>query len=224
MSHPPEPASAYTAPPSQPRGVSLTRTILLVIASFTITFVLGSIYSIARSGIEEARQSSLAQMAHALGMAMYSYSQDHGGKYPQGKSSTDVFQQLIDQKYATDPTLFYFPMEGKSKPEGTKLKPENVSWDVTADVQPDDPDFLPIVFLTGYKIQYQFHHGPDESNWFGLAYGPGTFMPFYTKGNMAEFVRVAADGTARVFVSTQSPFKARAYRQLTPDGPLPVSP
>jgi len=130
------------------------------------------IYSIVSSGVEESRKSAEAQEANELGIVFNQYAKDHGGKYPEGKSSTDVFQQLIDQKYAKYPTIFYVPLRGKYPANGMKLKPENVCWDVTNGVLPDDPDCLPIVFLTGYKI----HYGSD-----GVRIGD-IFAPLYERG------------------------------------------
>ena len=86
---------------------------------------------------------------------MYSYAYDNQGNYPDGKSSTEVFQKLLDEGYCTDPTVFFIPLSGKSEPiAGQKLKPENVCWDVTSGVDSSAPDGLPIVFTTGFKVTY----------------------------------------------------------------------
>ncbi len=86
---------------------------------------------------------------------MYSYANDNDGKYPTGKSSTEVFQQLIDGGYIYDPAVVYTRMAGKVKPlAGQKLRPENVCWDVTADVTLHSPESLPLLFTTGYKVSY----------------------------------------------------------------------
>jgi len=81
-------------------------------------------------GIFAARQSPNVQSGHAIGLALYSYANEHGGNYPSGVSSTEVFQILLDGGYATNPRIFYVPMPGKIDPQaGQKLKPENVGWD-----------------------------------------------------------------------------------------------
>jgi hypothetical protein len=179
-------------------------------------FSFWKIYSDVSWGMKKSLNSAETQKAHAIGMVLSQYAQDHGGKYPEGKSSTDVFQQLIDQKYLTDPTLLYVPLTGKHAANGMKLKPENVCWDVTDGVLPDDPATLPVVFLTGFKIRY----GSDW-NAFSLGYGPGTFIPVCTKECFAAFFRVDKDGIAQLFASSDYDGKRRVYRQLTPDGPLP---
>ena len=46
-------------------------------------------------------------------------------------------------------------MSGKAKPvPGQKLKAENVSWDVTSNLNASSSDSLPLVFQTGYRIHY----------------------------------------------------------------------
>jgi hypothetical protein len=92
--------------------------------------------------------------AAAIGAAMEQYAETHDGKYPQGKSSTEIFQTLLDE-YKYDPETFYLPLPGKVQPvPGEKLKPENVSFDVTAGADPNSPDWLPLVFTTGFKVTY----------------------------------------------------------------------
>jgi len=95
------------------------------------------------------------QTAHQIGVGMFGYANDNDGNYPDGKSSTEVFQKLLDGGYCSDPTVFYIPLPGKIKPTaGQKLKPENVCWDVTSGVDSSSPDRLPILFMTGYKVTY----------------------------------------------------------------------
>jgi hypothetical protein len=80
------------------------------------------------------------QQGRQIGQMMFSYSTDNfqnSNAYPDGKSSTEVFQKLLDGNYAADPAIFYVPLPGKVKPiAGQKLKPENVCWDVTSGVDP----------------------------------------------------------------------------------------
>ena len=100
------------------------------------------------------------QQVAGIGMALRGYAADHGAhvwesEYPDGGSSTEIFQKLLDGGYATDPNVFYVPMWGKRAPvAGQKLKPENVCFDMTGGVAPDDSGDLPLVFMTGYRITY----------------------------------------------------------------------
>jgi len=196
-----------------------------MLASFLIAFLITAISMPRTSGYRPAKENVRMQMAHSIDLCMFQYSIDHDGKYPEGKSSTEIFQLLIDQQYITDPGLFYFSMPGKTKATTNKLKPENVCFDVTNAVLSDDPDALPIVFSTGYKIDYiqggKAHFLPN---------GDPNGIAVCFKGNNAAFLRTPIEGTEGIplfppaYVHNAVPDfdpKDRAYRQLTPDGPLP---
>jgi hypothetical protein len=74
-----------------------------------------------------APDNAAMQTSHALYIAMFQYAIDKDGVFPTGKSSTEVFQKLLDGGYVTDPALFCLPLRGKYPAEkGAKLKPENV--------------------------------------------------------------------------------------------------
>src|SRR5271163_1205008 len=126
----------------------------LMIASFLAAFFITAVMMPPSGPLRQGPESARMQTARVIGLSLFSYAGDHNGKYPVGSSSTDIFQQLIDQKYVTDPGMFYFAMPGKTKATTDKLKPENVCFDVTNAVVSGDPDGLPVVFSTGYKIDY----------------------------------------------------------------------
>ena len=162
--------------------------------------------------VREAQQSSGVQSAHGIGVALYSYAQDHGGKYPDGKSSTEVFQKLMDGGYVTDPTIFFLPgVSGKTKGTGTVLKPENVCWDFTKGTRPDDTSGVALVFSTGTQMDYTrgkkarvFKDAPFESE--GVA--------VFFSNEAAAFIPVQ-DGEARIHSEDYDP-KGQPYLQLTP--------
>src|ERR1022692_1566754 len=83
-----------------------------------------------------------AAACRGIADCLHKYSLDHQGHYPEGKTSTEVFQHLIDEKYMTYPEYLwaYVPFSGKIPAEGTHLKPENVGWDVTCCVDSSAPD------------------------------------------------------------------------------------
>jgi len=196
-------------------------------------------------GIRPSYHSAWMQTARQIGLCMYSYSTDHNGNYPDGKSSTEVFQKLLDGNYVSDPNIFYIPLAGKIEPVvGQKLKPENVCFDVTSGVDSNAPDGLPLVFLTGYKATYvaggvavpiikpypQF----EPRTWSQWLIGESVRSPgiavFY-KGDRATFrsldfsekdgiITKNPDGTIPNFVPPDFDAKGKTYRQLTPDGPL----
>jgi hypothetical protein len=179
---------------------------------------------------------------------MFQYAMDNDGKYPDGNSSTEVFQKLIDKNYCTDPTIFYIPLPGKIKPvAGQKLKPENVCFDVTSggDFNAfNSSDYLPVVFMTGYKVSYapggsavplikpypqfgveprtwsQWWHGAPEPPSHG---GPGIAVIYKSNNAMFKVPNPTAnpDGSISNFISPDFNPDGKTYRQLTPDGPLP---
>jgi hypothetical protein len=195
-------------------------------------------------GIQPNLGSGWLQNTRTIGIAMFQYSNDHNSVYPDGESSTEVFQKLLDEKYISDPTIFYIPLPGKIKPiEGQPLKPENVCFDVTSGIDSNASDGLPIVFTTGYKINYvpgggavplikpfpQYGMKPltwtqwwdgvrqlrTDAPWIAIAY----------KSNSAATMRPKptdnSDGTIQNVVPTTFDAKGKTYRQLIPDGPLP---
>jgi len=215
---------------------------------FLLIFVLalGPIYN----GIRQARHNILMQNGRAIGQMFFSYATDNtakGNAYPDGKSSTDVFQMLLDSGYANDPTVFYIPMPGKIAPvKGQKLKPENVSWDITVPVDSNSSDLLPLLFFTGYKVSYvpggaavplikplpQYGYNIHLRTWsewlFGIQpfdYSPSGGIVVIFKGNNVSFVPrnavLTTDGTIQNFISPDFKPDGKTYRQLTPDGPLP---
>lgn len=198
-------------------------------------------------GIQLAQDSAWMQTSHTIGIMLFQYSTDNG-KYPEGKSSTEVFQKLIDEKYCSDPAIFYIPLPGKTKAQpGEKLKPENVCWDVTCCLNANDSDFLPVAFMTGYKITYtpgspaiplvkpfpRFGwEVPRNETWIGWLMGRPTIhwsdsggLAVTYKSNAAMFLKSnkSADGGDFVpnFISPDFKPGDKSYRQLTPDGPLP---
>jgi hypothetical protein len=167
--------------------------------------------------------------AHEIELLLYAYASDHDGKYPSGKTSTEVSQKLIDENYVTDPSVFYFPMPGKVRPTSFRLKPENVCWDATCCVDKDAPYDLPLIYTTGYKVFYQtgtkvMSPAWPPRTWRGWLtpddYPRGYMIVFYLSigGN---FLKTDPDGTIPHFISDKFDAKGKTYHQLTPDGSLP---
>jgi len=102
---------------------------------------------------ERPHSSHSIEMAWTIDRLLLVYATDHNGSFPEGKSSTEIFQKLLDEKYCADPGVFYIEMPGKTKATSNKLKPKNVCWDVTISTDTDYYD-MPVVFLTGYKVDY----------------------------------------------------------------------
>jgi hypothetical protein len=199
----------------------------VVVIMLVVVVVLGVLLG-PQCSIRGAQQNACMQQARQIAQCLFAYASDHNGKYPDGKTSTEVFQHLIDENYASDPGLFYFGSlrtPGKIAPDGPHLKPENISFDLTCCVDSSAPDKLPVVFLTGYKITYQAgavavvaHPTPSrtwEDWWNGLpAWEP--FMAVAYKDNTAVRMQADSDGRIPNFIPADFDPKGKTYRQLTP--------
>jgi hypothetical protein len=125
--------------------------LLLVFLIFLFAVSLGPI-----GGQRHPVESGAMQTCRTLALAMFQYANDNDGRYPDGASSTEVFQKLLDGNYISDPDLFFVPLPGKIRAaEGARLKPENVAYDVTSGIDAQSPDGLPVVFLTGFRMDYR---------------------------------------------------------------------
>jgi hypothetical protein len=176
---------------------------------------------------------------NAIADALNRYAKQNG-KYPDGNSSTEVFQKLLDGHFLSDASVFYVPFPEKTKAApGQPLKPENVSWDFTScPVQgPDDFSTFPLVFLTGSKVNYvpdgsavalassfpSFHD--DHLTWLQEwnhdvpPFEEGYLLTVYPRGG-GEGFKAEANGTIPHFISPDFNANGKTYRQLTPDGPL----
>jgi len=162
------------------------------------------------------------QTTRTIELAMFQYADDHGGKYPEGKSSTEVFQKLIDGQYISEPAVFYLAMAGKVKASSNELHPENVCYDITARMTDKTPDDVPGVFITGFEVEYkpggravrladraQPQVGKDG---FAIAYHNNNA---YYKTATPE-----ASGAVTNIVPADATIGPGPYVQLTPYGPL----
>lgn len=154
-------------------------------------------------------------------MAFYSYAEDHDGNYPTGKSSTEVFQKLVDGDYISDPSILCtneLKIKGKTKATSKQLKPENVTWDVTVPVDRNSPDDLPVLFSTGYRIEYVPHGRalPLPNNRI-----EGIEASFHSMATLFKLsVNNRIDGAVIDLVPGTFVSDGKKYVQLTPAGPL----
>lgn len=187
---------------------------------------------------EETKISGLIQAARSIDLFLFEYADDHGGRYPEGKSSTEVFQKLIDggyvsnpanQEEASGPEIFYFPMPGKVKPTSNTLMPENVCWDVTCCLDAHSPDQVPVVYLTGYKITYKAGASAMPEPWpartwwewlTGADYPRGFIVVGYLS-NSNVVLKAAPDGSITNFITSTFYGNDTTYHQLTPDETKP---
>jgi hypothetical protein len=200
-----------------------------LISSGTILILAGLfIYPVFKNAKQKAIESSGIQSLAAIKSALVTYSFQHDGKFPQGKTSTEVFQQLLDGGYISDATTFYYPLPGKIgvKPASKKLLPENVSFDLTDIAYDQMPDDFPVVFLSGFKVNYQAGAkavplgGPRSwADWLKGRHHAWSMLEC-TKDGKASFVPTAPDGAIPNFIPADFDSNGRTYRQLTPDGAL----
>jgi len=211
-----------------------------IIIVFYVCVIAGALLG-PRDGNSEGHyviQSALMQTSRTIGLCLNQYAADNDGHYPEVKSSTEIFQKLLDGKYVTDPRIFYFSylkIPGKAPPQSNQLKPENVCWDVTCCVDSTAPDVPPLVFVTGYKINYKAgasavplkatpsNMSPSWSDWWhGIQNKtPFVFFAVTYKNDSAQALKVSPDGSIPNFIPADFEPKGKVYRQLTPDGELP---
>jgi hypothetical protein len=147
------------AKPGKPKkGCGCFTICLSAIALILIAGVLYCALVPPEGSTRHARACAAMFNSSSIALSMYRYSVDHHGQYPTGKSSTEIFQKLIDEGYVNDPSIFLggYPRSNEAAltDSNQKLKPENVGFDVTAPVNASSPSDLPVVFLTGYRITY----------------------------------------------------------------------
>ncbi len=162
-------------------------------------------------GIAKAKENAAVQQTRAISLALMQYSIDNNA-YPDGKTSTEIFQKLVDGKYA-QPEIFYFAMPGKTKPTSNTLTPENVCFDVTSGAGTDSSDDVPLVFSTGYTLSYAAGESATPVS--------GTELPFKGmavsyKNNSAKFLQADADGAVPNVVPANFDPGTKTYTQLTP--------
>ncbi len=183
---------------------------------------------------QKLQDNSRLQEARQLGLILWQYANDHNGKFPEGKTSTEVFQKLLDDGYViggdegpAGPKAFYFPMPGKVEPTSNQLKPENVCWDVTANVPVlTAPNDLPVLYMTGYRVTYQSGAGaiapawPPQTwwQWLTLADYPRTHLIVRTNGGDSLTLKANPNGTIPNFMPASITEDISTYHQLTPDG------
>jgi type II secretory pathway pseudopilin PulG len=220
----PPPYVAPTPPPPPPRTVPVKQgmnagVIAAIIAGvfFIGIFVISCLAGIAlgpiTNGIKKAKENASMQSARAIDLAMFSYATDHNGAYPEGGTSTEVFQKLIDEKYVADPALFYVQMPGKTKATSDKLTADNVCYDVTSGATVDSPGSLPMVFSTGYTMTYSAGANVTVDSGMRTAF-PGIAVAY--KSNSAHFYQALPNGEVAHVVSADFPATTQKYQQLKP--------
>jgi type II secretory pathway pseudopilin PulG len=165
------------------------------------------------NGVKKAQEAASMQEARVIALGMYQYSLDHNGVYPDGKTSTEVFQKLLDGNYVSSPAAFYFSMPGKVRATSKTLLPQNVCFDVTSGVTADSPGDVPLVFSTGYSVRYSA----------GSTARLTTLFPMFLRGiavaykdNSAAFKQADATNSVPDFIPDNFVSDDKIYVQLEP--------
>jgi hypothetical protein len=212
--------------PSKPRFLSLSvgKSCLILCSAIILGYALfASLYFSFVPRLRSGPGPGMEEL-HKIGLAMFSYANDHGGKYPEGKSSTEAFQKLVDGGYVTDPSIFYSKYlhdAGKTKATSKQLKPENVCFDVTVPANTSDLDgALPIAFITGYKLNY-VPGGDATPTQKPSSDSVSPFWVYYINNSASLLTSNGrSDGVIPNVIPAQANAKGVKYIQLTPDGPL----
>jgi hypothetical protein len=177
------------------------------------------------------------QNGRVIADALNRYVGQHGN-FPDGNSSTEVFQKLLDSHLIDDPAVFYIPYLGKVKATaGERLKPENVSWDFTRCQPRNDLGSLPLVFTTGCRINYapgglstalrlplpafSNEHLTWYQSWnHDVLLDDEGYLAVIHWGGGEEGCRPKSDGSIPDLHSSDFNADGVHYVQLTPDGPL----
>ncbi len=224
---PPAPMPGAPLPPTPEvgakKGLSGWLIALIIVAGLSILCLpccCGVALGPITNGIKKAKQSASVQQVRAIELAMATYATDHNGAYPDGTTSTEVFQKLIDGNYVTDPGLFYSAMPGKTKATSTKLTAENVSFDVTSGVTTTSPDDLPVIFCTGYTVTYSggaaaVRDSSTETPFPGPGKGNGGLAVAYKSGS-ARFFLLGTGGSVENFTPSDFDAGGKTYVQLKP--------
>ncbi len=187
------------------------------------------IYPVFKHATEKAVASSGMQCTATIEHALFDYSYEHPEEFAKAKSSTEVFQNLIDEKYVDDAAIFHYPLPGKIRPahDAKKLLPENVGFDITYPFTDQTPEETPIVYLSGYAITYQagakavpIKVPPSWTAWWEGQHPP--YILVCTKFGKVSLLQADLDGSIPNFIPADFDPKGKTYRQLTPDGELPL--
>ncbi len=209
-------ASEFAKSLKSPFQLIVTGLILI----FVVAVALGPM--MVKNITKRSSRSSVSD-AKMIEIALFSFAQDHSGKYLTGKSSTEIFQKLIDEKYLDDSTELCTQsplVPGKTEATSDRLRPENVCWDLTVPMDDKSSDFLPVVFLTGYRINYM-QGGTAVPLFSSSESGPPGIAVCYHGGSATWLKNDGQpDGIVMNFISSNFKPEGKNYVQLTPDGPL----
>jgi hypothetical protein len=164
--------------------------------------------------IEKVQEDAAILQSHMIAHALYRYSLDHNGEYPEGETSTEVFQKLLDEKYISPPGIFFIPLPGKTRLIAGQLTSENVCFDVTSGIKADSSPFVPVVYLTGYTVNYTADAGAKADTIAQFPFLQGIAVVY--KNNHEVFLKADSEGAVLHFIPADFTSGTSNYRQLKP--------
>ncbi len=193
----------------------------ILISVFTI-IVISCLVIFIHSRIRFSIPDSYADLV-LLRIGLEMYADKHHGLFPNGNSSTEVFQKLIDDEDLASRCVF-FDLNGKSLPTTNKISPNNVCFDFTEGTDPKSPSWVPVLIPTGYLINYKtgqaikLKTNSIVQNKIWISYAT-KYQNFPTIIYYFHFFPYHWDHV-NIMLDKPSDADTSQYRQLTPDGSL----
>jgi len=153
-----------------------------------------------------------------LGLLMMQYALDHEGQFPDGTTSTEAFQKLINAGILTSPNMLVLSLSKKDPVEApAALTAANVDFDVIAPMDQNDPDWIPLLISSGWKVTLEPGSVPvlvDREAARAATGNPG--MVVFRKGGSVEILSME-DLKAGKLIPADAIFpRGKTYRQLRP--------
>ncbi|HUB66786.1 MAG TPA: DUF4339 domain-containing protein [Candidatus Methylacidiphilales bacterium] len=216
------PPSAFSPPESEKGakngcltgilGLGTRFTISFIVIVILIIWVTKTIFN--GTTANRMQKDAFLQQAQEIASAMSQYADAHNGAYPDGRTSTEVFQKLLDGHYVFDPAVFFTYLPGKTAPTSHTLTADNVCFDVTSGLTKNSPGDVPVVFTTGYTVAYLPGGSASKDIGFDFALSQGIAVVY--KNNRATFLQANAFGAVPNFISRWFRPGREIYLQLRP--------
>ncbi len=185
------------------------------------------------------RTGQAVSNARKLGTVLYHYAKDHGFQYPEGNSSTEVFNHLMEQGYLAPENaanLYIRGMPGKEPfrteqtwwewmtgtPAPTQLEAKHVCYDVIAPLTHRDPDGMPMIISTGWKLNFEPGALPQvrDQKLLDMPWLQGGMLVYYKRNVCLILGASFLDGSAKPSgihqLIPEEIDPTKTYRQLTP--------
>jgi prepilin-type N-terminal cleavage/methylation domain-containing protein len=216
----------FAAKRSSHGGFTLVELLVVIgIIAILASVALGPI----TSGIKTAQHNAAMQNSRSIALICFQYAVDNGNypsgtnsdgtTVPGGNTSQGVAQQLLQGKYTSDPTIFYYAAQGKAKYAGngdsgqfTSFGSNNITWDFMAITGSGTPavtgitssasDLLPLVWCSGNPAVTPPVTAGNATSLQLTSQNPFALdgIAVTYKSNSAVFMRADANGIVQGFI------------------------